>query len=74
MSTRPGVLNPATSNSPLGSICASEGYAVGVRTDVDEVAVPVEAVYPTADLRDQDAAVGEGVAPFGELNESGGWW
>ena len=27
---------------------------------VDEVAVPVEAVYPTADLRDQDAAVGEG--------------
>ena len=32
MSTLPGVSNPATSNLPSGSSCASDGYDVGVRT------------------------------------------
>ena len=59
MSTRPGVLNPATSNSAVGEqlrvgrICRRRPHRV------DEVAVPVEAIDPAADLRDQHAAVGE---------------
>ena len=72
MSTRPGVLKPATRMLPLGRSCASDGYVVGVRTEKTrrprrskrstQPPISVTSIPPSC----------SGVAPFGDERVRGG--